>query len=126
MSLSLSLCPIEELAYGAGSHSCWGYSHSVLSLGNLTWDLGQEIADAATLLPADHNITGLLAKRIKDGSNTGERMYGTFDKDCYGSPYKWIDAEILLPFLKKRWPQHPATAYIAALKHDNHIVLDWT
>jgi hypothetical protein len=126
MGLALSLFPIEHLHYGGGPSSCWGYSHTVLNLGGLTWDLGQLIEAAAKFLPDHHNINTLTAGRIKDGTSKGERYYGVLDKDCYGSPYKWITAVVLLPFLVEHWPKHPVTAYVRTMPDDGMIVLDWT
>ena len=125
MGLALNLFPIEHLNYGTGPSSCWGYSHTVLRLGDLSWDTGQLIAAAGKPLPDRHNISALLAGRVKDGTSQGERYYGVLDKDSYGEPYKWITAEALLPFLDDRWPKHPATAYVRALPKDALVVLDW-
>lgn len=126
MGLALSLFPIEHLHYSDGPSACWGYSHTVLNLGGLSWDMGPEISAAAKPLPDRHSISTLTAGRIKDGTSKGERYYGVLDKDCYGSPYTWITAEALLPFLTEHWPKHPATAYVRALPNDGLIVLDWT
>lgn len=126
MGLALNLFPIDHLHYNAGPHSCWGYSHTVLKIGDLSWDVGQTISAAAEQLPKHHDITAHLAGRIKDGTSKGERYYGKLDKDAYGEPYKWITAEALLAFLEEHWPKHPATAYVRALPADNMVVLDWT
>lgn len=125
MGLALNLFPIDHLSYGTGPSSCWGYSHTVLRLGSLSWDLGQLINDAAKPLPDHHNISAYLAARIPDGGMKDERCYGVLAKDSYGKPYKWITAEALLPFLTKHWPKHPATAYVCALPSDGLVVLDW-
>lgn len=125
MSLGLNLFPIEQLHYGAGTSSCWGFSHSVLSLGSLPWDVGEQINATAKPLPDHHSITGYLGSRLAEGLSKGDRHYGRFDKNCFGEPYTWIAARDLRPILTKHWPTHPATAYVAAMKDDDFVVLDW-
>jgi len=125
VGLALNLFPVEHLTYGPGPSSCWGYAHTVLRVGGLSWDLGQQIDDAAKLLPDRHSVSSHLGGRVQDGTHKGERCYGVLDKDSYGKPYKWITAEALLPFLDDHWPKHPATAYVRALPKDDLVVLDW-
>ena len=117
MGLALRLYPIDHLSQG-----CFGYSHTVLDLRGLAWDLGAQIKEAARRLPDGHDITGLLGGRIKD---KGGRCYGKLVDDAYGEPYRWLTAKELLPFLEEHWPKHPATAYVRALPSDGLIVLDW-
>jgi hypothetical protein len=120
MGLALRLFPITRLDQGI-----FGYSHSVLELGGLTWDLGEEIRERARRLPDGHDITAYLAAVIPDGEAKGERYYGKLVDDSYGKPYCWLTAKELLPFLDEHWPKHPITAYVRALPSDNLIVLDW-
>jgi hypothetical protein len=120
MGLALRLFPIDCLHGGS-----FGYSHTVLELGGLSWDLGAEIRENARRLPDGHNITAHLATRIEDGKHEGERCYGRLVNDAYGEPYRWLTAKELLPFLVKHWPKRPATAYVRALPGDGLIVLDW-
>lgn len=125
MSLGLNLFPINHLHYGDGPHSCWGFSHSILTLGSLPWEVGQQINTLAKPLPDRHQITGYLGGRLAEGPSKGDRHYGLFDKDCYGETYKWIAVRDLRPLLAKYWPKHPATAYVVAMPDDDFVVLDW-
>jgi hypothetical protein len=120
MGLALRLFPIDYLSNGT-----WGYSHTVLELGGLSWDLGGEIREKARRLPDGHRITAYLAALIPDGYAKGERYYGKLDTDAYGEPYRWFTARELLVFLEEYWPKHPATAYVCAMPSDGLVVLDW-
>lgn len=119
MGLALDLWPIDRL------QGSFGYSHTVLNLGGLTWDLGALIRESARRLPDGHDITAHLAGRIPEGHHKGESCYGKLVNDAYGEPYRWLTAKELLPFLEEHWPKHPATAYVRALPSDGLIVLDW-
>jgi hypothetical protein len=119
MGLALRLLPIDCL------HGSFGFSHNVLELGGLSWDLGAKIRDAARRLPDVHDVTSYLGGRIADGSSKGERCYGKLVDDAYGEPYRWLTARELLTFLEDHWPKHPVTAYVRALPSDGLIVLDW-
>ena len=120
MGLALRLLPIDHFSNG-----CFGYSHSILELGGLDWNLGNAIHNHARLLPDGHNITAYLAKLIPDGECKGERGYGKLATDAYGELYRWLTARELLPLLREHWPKHPVTAYVSALPEDQLIVLDW-
>ena len=120
MGLSLFLFPIDDLYRGTS-----GFSHTILNIGDVSWDLGAEIQKVARRLPDGHDISAFLAGTIRNGANKGERCYGTLAKDRYGEPYRWLTAEELLPFLKKHWSKHPATGYVRAMPSDGLIVLDW-
>lgn len=119
MGLALRLFPIDCL------QGSFGYSHTVLELGGLSWDLGAEIREVARRLPDGHDLTALLASRIPDGPYEGEHRYGRLVDDAYGEPYRWLTAKELLPFLEEHWPKHPATAYVGAMRSDGLVVLDW-
>ena len=119
MGLALRLLPVDHFRNG------FGYSHSILELDGLDWDLGGTIRDLARLLPDGHDITAYLGKRIPDGACKDERCYGTLVTDAYGELYRWLTARELLPFLSEHWPKHPVTAYVRALPEDRLIVLDW-
>ena len=120
MGLDLRLFPIDHLRQGI-----FGYSHTVLELGGLGWDLGAKIKERARRLPDGHDITSHLGGRIRDGHAEGERYYGKLVDDAYGEPYRWLTAKKLLPFLEEHWPKHPITAYVRAMPTDGLIVLDW-
>lgn len=120
MGLDLRLLPIDFFRQGL-----FGYSHTVLTLGSLSWDLGADIREHSRRLPDGHDITGYLGGRITDGYHKGERCYGSLVDDAYGEPYRWLTAKELLPFLEEHWPKHPVTAYVRALPIDGLIVLDW-
>lgn len=120
MGLALRLFPIDHLSQGIS-----GFSHTVLELGGLGWDLGAEIKERARRLPDGHDITAFLAAVIPDGEAKGERYYGKLVDDAYGEPYRWLTAKELLPFLAEHWPKHPVTAYVRALPSGGLIVLDW-
>ena len=120
MGLALRHFPIDHL-----SHGVFGYSHNILDLGGLDWDLGKQIQDRARRLPDGHDITTYLGGRIRDGHAEGERYYGKLDDDAYGEPYRWLTAKELLPFLDEHWSKHPVTAYVRAMPSDGLIVLDW-
>ena len=119
MGLALRLFPIDHLS------TLSGYSHNVLEVGDLNWDLGEQIQKQARRLPYGHDITTYLAQVIPNGDAAGARYYGKLANDVYGDPYRWLTAEELLPFLSKHWPKHPVTAYVRALPSDRLIVLDW-
>jgi hypothetical protein len=120
MGLALRLLPIDHLHQGS-----YGYSHNLLELGGMSWDLGAEIQKQGRRLPDGHNITSHLGAIIPDGYAKGERHYGKLNTDVYGEPYRWLTAKELLPFLDEHWPKHPVTAYVHALPSDGLIVLDW-
>lgn len=119
MGLALRLLPVDHFRGG------YGYSHSILELGGLDWDLGRSIRDRARLLPDGHDIQAYLGKLIPDGECKGERCYGKLVTDVRGELYRWLTARELLPVLREHWPKHPITAYVAALPDDRLIVLDW-
>jgi hypothetical protein len=119
MGLALRLLPVDLF----DGH--FGFSHSILELGGLGWDLGGTIRDRGRLLPDGHDITAYLAKRIPDGACAGERCYGKLVADVYGEAYRWITARELLLILDEHWPKNPVTAYVRALPEDRLIVLDW-
>ena len=106
MSLALRLFPLDYLSSG----SLHGYSHTVLELGELSWDLGGELREAARRLPDNHDITAHLGSRIPDGHYKGEHCYGALRTDAYGEPYRWLTARELIVYLDKHWPKHPVTA----------------
>ena len=120
MGLALRLLPITSLHQGIR-----GYSHTILELGGLSWDLGADIRALARRLPDGHDITAHLAKRVKDGYHKGESIYGKLVEDSYGEPYRWLTAKELLPFLDEHWPKDPITAFVRAMPSDGLIVLDW-
>lgn len=120
MGLGLRLFPIDHLHQGIS-----GFSHNLLELGDIDWDLGAEIKERSRRLPDGHDIMSYLGGTIRNGHAKGERYYGKLAEDGYGEPYRWLTAKELLPFLKKHWPKHPITAYVGALPSDNLIVLDW-
>jgi hypothetical protein len=119
MGLDLRLLPIDQLALP------FGYSHTILNIGGLSWDLGGEIRECARRLPDGHDITAHLGSSIPDGPYKGVRRYGKLVEDPYGEPYRWLTAKELLPHLEKHWSKHPATAYVRAMREDGLIVLDW-
>ncbi len=119
MGLSLRLFPIDHL------RGTFGYSHTILELGDLDWEIGDEIKRCARRLPDGLDITSYLGGRIRDGHAAGERYYGKLVEDGYGEPYCWITARELLRFLKEHWAGHPITAYVRAMPIDGLIVLDW-
>lgn len=120
MGLALRLLPIDFLSQGI-----FGYSHTVLDIRAVDWDLGAQMSAAARRLPDGHDITGHLGGRISDGQHKGGSCYGRLTDDAYGKPYCWLTAKELLPFLEEHWPKYPATAYVRALPSEGLIVLDW-
>jgi hypothetical protein len=118
--MRLRLFPIDCLITQAD-----GFSHTILNLGGLSWDLGAKIRESARRLPDDHHITTHLGSRIPDGKYQGERCYGTLTTDAYGEPYQWLTVRDLLIHLDEHWPKHPVTAYVRALPAGGLIVLDW-
>jgi len=119
MGLALRLLPVDHF------HGDFGYSHTILELKGLSWDLGSTIRERARLLPDGHDIASYLGKLIPDGECKGERSYGKLVTDVYGDLYRWLTARELRPFLTEHWPTHPVTAYVNALPDDRLIVLDW-
>lgn len=120
MGLALRLFPIDHFSQGY-----FGYSHNVLELGGLSWDLGEQIQKCGRWLPDGHDISAHLGSCFADGPCKGERRYGKLVDDSYGEAYRWLSAKELLPFLDEHWPKHPVTAYVRALPSDGLIVLDW-
>jgi hypothetical protein len=80
MGLDLRLLPIDQLALP------FGYSHTILNIGGLSWDLGGEIRECARRLPDGHDITAHFGSSIPDGPYKGERRYGKLVEDAYGEP----------------------------------------
>jgi hypothetical protein len=120
MGLALRLFPIDHLHGGTE-----GFSHTILDMGGVAWEIGAVIREKARRLPDGHDISALLAGLIPDGYAKGERYYGKLDTDAYGEPYRWLMARELLVYLEEHWPNHPATAYVRAMKPDGLVVLDW-
>jgi hypothetical protein len=121
MGLALRLFPIDRLWNGGTE----GFSHTVLELGSISWDLGEVLREKARRLPDGHDISALLAGIIPDGYARGERYYGKLNTDAYGEPYRWLTARELSIYLDEHWPKHPTTAYVRAMKPDDLVVLDW-
>ena len=127
MSLELRLHPIDALRITATptGEDVWGFSHTILQVRAPAAVHAVE-AMAAEPLPAGHSITAYLAGTVRDGTDVGEKMYGTFDETPYGDPFTWVRAGALAEVLAQHAPDEPTTAYVKALAPETRIVLGWT
>ena len=138
MGLDLRLLPCEH--WSALDRRVWGFSHTILELGRVGHDAYAAFEATVTphlaTMPAGHDVSSFVGARVVDGRHEGEHVYGTIrDKDAYGSPYQFVSARHLLPWLAEHFkygghedygPYHAAiAAYVRALPPDTKIVLDW-
>lgn len=126
MSVRLDLFPIDHVHENPDG-TLWGYSHTVIRLPEGLEDLIELIGDLPSneLLPDGHNITSIVGARITYGPLEGEPTHGVLTTDCMFEPYRWVTAGDLARVLRKFFPKHPTTAYIAAMKPTDRVVLDW-
>jgi hypothetical protein len=138
VGLDLRLLPCE--AWHENDGRLWGYSHTILDLGRVShaaWDSFEVLVKPHLVkLPAGHDVSSFIGVLVPEGFHKGERVYGTIcDKDAYGSPYEFVTAKHLLPWLVEHFKydgarghgpyQASIMAYVRALPPDTKIVLDW-
>lgn len=127
MGLDLTLMPIDALERSTsfGKSYCWGFSHTVLPLHRIDFDDYLDLHARSAELPDGHTVSGHIAARIVGGKHDGEKTYGTFTTDPYGTRVKWAPAGELKPLLERSHPTSPATAFVKALADDNLVILWW-
>jgi hypothetical protein len=138
MGIDLRLLPCEALHEENGR--LWGFSHTILELGRVCHEAHDAFVASVkphlVKLPAGHDVSSHVGTRVSEGYYKGEPTYGTLrDKDSYGSPYEFVAAKHLLPWLAEHFQydgdrghgpyQASIVAYVRVLPPDTKIVLDW-
>lgn len=139
MGIDLRLLPCEHWREHEDG-SLWGFSHTILDLGRVgvvSHDSFEErVRPHVVRMPAGHHVSSYVGAVVPEGYYKGERIYGTIRaNDAYGSPYEFVAAEHLLPWLAEHFQydgnrghgpyQASIVAYVRALPPDTKIVLDW-